>query len=385
MKNAMKNLLQILFVLVLLGSCISPDKKQSLEQERHIDTAATIPSIFYINKLEEYEKKNIDIHAIATQVDYIALETPENGLIPKSDTRVESISIAGDNIFIVSLNKVFRFSRSGKFLNTIGAMGNGPQEYVTLIDVVINRNKEEVIFYDGGRQALIVYKYDGTFVRSVSLTSSWGIRVGIINDSTLCAVSVPSQSTPGFFLLSLKDGRMIKALSPVYSSRSGIKSLILGFMSSPRVNDGRVFFNSMISDTIFSIDEIALEPRYIQLPPNVRVKDRDPENCSNPHLIFETDFYANIIIFGDTPPAKSYLIDKRENLIYRGGLRDELCGARLIQLINTGEKNEVATLYQAYWLKEQLDSGALVGDTLKYIAQNMKEDDNPVVMIAKLP
>lgn len=53
----MKNLLQILFVLVLLGSCISPDKKQSLEQERHIDTAVTIPSIFYINKLEEYEKK----------------------------------------------------------------------------------------------------------------------------------------------------------------------------------------------------------------------------------------------------------------------------------------------------------------------------------------
>ena len=162
---------------------------------------------FYIDKNQSYEKKSIDVHTLAEVVDYIPLETPDDGLIPKSDTRVESILATATEVFIVSLNKIFRFGRNGKFLNTIGRIGEGPQEYVTLIDMVLNRTKKEVIIYDGGKQSLMIYAYDGSFLRSIPLNPNWAVRIGLLDEKTICAVNVPNKNVPGFFLISLENDR----------------------------------------------------------------------------------------------------------------------------------------------------------------------------------
>ena len=175
---------------------------------------------------------------------------------------------------------------------------------------------------------------------------------------------------------------MIEALSKPYPARSGISSLILGIMSTPRSDGSSVFFNSMLTDTLFAINTHSRDPRYIQLPPNNVVGSGKCGDCSSPHLIFETDAYANVVIFENTPPAKSYFIDKKKQKIYRGVMCDGQSGGKLIQLINTGGKNEIATLYKPFWLKEQLGAGLLSG-RLKEIAQDVTEHDPAAAFIYK--
>lgn len=379
-------MIKIVFILgfFILFGCSSKTSGDLRSLKEGSDSVAKeIPTVFYIDKNQSYEKKSIDVHTLAEVVDYIPLETPDDGLIPKSDTRVESILATATEVFIVSLNKIFRFGRNGKFLNTIGRIGEGPQEYVTLIDMVLNRTKKEVIIYDGGKQSLMIYAYDGSFLRSIPLNPNWAVRIGLLDEKTICAVNVPNKNVPGFFLISLENGKMIEALSKPYPTRSGISSLILGIMSTPRSDGSSVFFNSMLTDTLFAINTHSRDPRYIQLPPNNVVGSGKCGDCSSPHLIFGTDAYANVVIFENTPPAKSYFIDKKKQKIYRGVMCDGQSGGKLIQLINTGGKNEIATLYQPFWLKEQLGAGLLSG-RLKEIAQNVHEDDNPIIAIYKL-
>ena len=351
-------MIKIVFILgfFILFGCSSKTSGDLRSLKEGSDSVAKeIPTVFYIDKNQSYEKKSIDVHTLAEVVDYIPLETPDDGLIPKSD----------------------------KFLNTIGRIGEGPQEYVTLIDMVLNRTKKEVIIYDGGKQSLMIYAYDGSFLRSIPLNPNWAVRIGLLDEKTICAVNVPNKNVPGFFLISLENGKMIEALSKPYPARSGISSLILGIMSTPRSDGSSVFFNSMLTDTLFAINTHSRDPRYIQLPPNNVVGSGKCGDCSSPHLIFETDAYANVVIFENTPPAKSYFIDKKKQKIYRGVMCDGQSGGKLIQLINTGGKNEIATLYQPFWLKEQLGAGLLSG-RLKEIAQNVHEDDNPIIAIYKL-
>lgn len=112
---------------------------------------------------------------------------------------------------------------------------------MTLIDMVLNRTKKEVIIYDGGKQSLMIYAYDGSFLRSIPLNPNWAVRIGLLDEKTICAVNVPNKNVPGFFLISLENGKMIEALSKPYPARSGISSLILGIMSTPRSDGSSVF------------------------------------------------------------------------------------------------------------------------------------------------
>lgn len=105
-------MIKIVFILgfFILFGCSSKTSGDLRPLKESSDSVAKeIPTVFYIDKNQSYEKKSIDVHTLAEVVDYIPLETPDDGLIPKSDTRVESILATATEVFIVSLNKVFRF------------------------------------------------------------------------------------------------------------------------------------------------------------------------------------------------------------------------------------------------------------------------------------
>ena len=115
-------MIKIVFILgfFILFGCSSKTSGDLRSLKEGSDSVAKeIPTVFYIDKNQSYEQKSIDVHTLAEVVDYIPLETPDDGLIPKSDTRVESILATATEVFIVSLNKIFRFGRNILF-NEIG-------------------------------------------------------------------------------------------------------------------------------------------------------------------------------------------------------------------------------------------------------------------------
>jgi len=127
-----------LFILILLASCLSCKDKET-------DTAEDL--FFASSPLCESK----------VLYDFIALETTENNLIGY----ISKIKIVQNKIFVLDavISKTLQvYDLKGRYLQQVGAIGNGPGEYTTpnnfYIDglnnvlLIINQSKSQIIEYD---------------------------------------------------------------------------------------------------------------------------------------------------------------------------------------------------------------------------------------------
>ena len=113
----------------------------------------------------------------------ISLETEEYSLIHDYSYVQED----GENLFIFSTNRaspILRFDIDGNFMNKIGSIGNGPNEFAKIFDVFINREKSIVEVLDGYR--IIYFSYDGTPIKSeminVGGNGTWAAAFTYVKD-----------------------------------------------------------------------------------------------------------------------------------------------------------------------------------------------------------
>ena len=139
------NLLQIFFLLPLLILIIGCNKN------RNIQTGAILTF-----KKELYtEILNTDI---SSKKVIIPLEFNEYSLIDNNS----SIKKDGKDLFIYNRNKanpVLHFDMDGNFLNTIGSVGLGPNEFTEILDVIVDENNStiEILSYN----SIIFFSYSG--------------------------------------------------------------------------------------------------------------------------------------------------------------------------------------------------------------------------------
>jgi len=92
----------------------------------------------------------------------IPLETVDNSLV----NRNPAIKKDKENIFIYSQYShypVLRFDINGSFLNQIGSVGNGPNEYTEVEGIVINETESSIEVLS--RQSILSFTYDGSFIK----------------------------------------------------------------------------------------------------------------------------------------------------------------------------------------------------------------------------
>lgn len=85
---------------------------------------------------------------------------------------VSRILFDEENIFVSDSKQeaVFRFDRSGQFLNAIGRKGRGPGEYTRLSSCFLGSHC--LFIEDLGARRILCYAYDGTFIRDISFPFS---------------------------------------------------------------------------------------------------------------------------------------------------------------------------------------------------------------------
>lgn len=85
---------------------------------------------------------------------------------------VSRILFDEENIFVSDSKQeaVFRFDRSGQFLNAIGRKGRGPGEYTRLSSCFPGSHC--LFIEDLGARRILCYAYDGTFIRDISFSFS---------------------------------------------------------------------------------------------------------------------------------------------------------------------------------------------------------------------
>ncbi len=84
---------------------------------------------------------------------------------------VSNLIVTENEYYIIdvnSTNKVHRFDKNGKFLNSIGNFGRGPQEYLDMTDVMIDSDGN-VCIWSQFAEALFTYSPDGTLLDKTTL------------------------------------------------------------------------------------------------------------------------------------------------------------------------------------------------------------------------
>lgn len=173
----MKNILYSLIAILLLMGC-----KQNVAKGSNDDA---IKVIDIENSLSEIVP-SLPLSDAASTVEIIPLETNSNSFI----ANMKDVAVTERDIFVSDYKdqRLLRFSREGKFLNKIGTIGQGPEEYIQMWQFLIDEEKKEVYIVTI-LKGINVYEYNGTFKRKVSKTT--------VNDMTLgdCSISLYG-STP---------------------------------------------------------------------------------------------------------------------------------------------------------------------------------------------
>lgn len=129
-------------------------KNATNESEYQIDIAAIIDTPIE-SSLEELGYKGRTIQ----------LETDSMSLLPAGSN---VIGCMADNYFINGKMLLYRFSSTGKFLNTIGRLGNGPMEHSTLYSASFNASDSTIHLYTGNNR-IIIWSIDGRPLKEISL------------------------------------------------------------------------------------------------------------------------------------------------------------------------------------------------------------------------
>lgn len=149
----LKNSISTLLICSVLVGCVNKEKKQDVVREK------ALPVINLSEKVQEIQ--SLSLKDAAEKMEVVALETTDRSLI----RGIDQLEMTATDIWMKSLDGyVYRFDRSGKFLNKVGKKGQGPGEYIGLWSFQIDEPKKEVYCMTPS-SGILVYDYEGNFKR----------------------------------------------------------------------------------------------------------------------------------------------------------------------------------------------------------------------------
>lgn len=160
--------LYLLLFLLLFPSCTSYSNKAGQKNKKKSEIIEGFR--FAPHALEDL--------AIFKKGYIIPLETNNDSFIRK----ISRIYKTNEEIFILdkTLNKLLVFDIHGNYRCKIENIGNGPREYISLMDFCLDTEKEEILLLCDRPYKIMRYKYDGQFVDEIKNTDLF--RNIVMND-----------------------------------------------------------------------------------------------------------------------------------------------------------------------------------------------------------
>ncbi|MBO5465392.1 MAG: 6-bladed beta-propeller [Alistipes sp.] len=181
----MKRLSFLLLTSLLFTAC-SKDKQKNVYE---VDTSAKAPIEEFINR----------------EVACIELETTAESMIGN----IQSIEYDKDNIYIkpsYNAESILRFDRhTGKFINSIGRKGRGPNEYTHFLDFTIGDGKAYVL----SSKKIYVYDIDGKFQQTIDTANEHFYNLTLCDDGKIwLASNTCNESLYEYHLLNPETGEI---------------------------------------------------------------------------------------------------------------------------------------------------------------------------------
>ena len=184
----------------------------------------------------------------------IPLETAEEYLIGN----ISNMAMVNDTLIIVDADKaqkIFLFDMNGRFIRTVGSLGEGPDEYQSLSNVSFFENN--ILLHDWTRARCQTYDLSGNVIDRQRLKRSRPHNIAKIND-TIIAGSFVSYDTALPYAVEWIDRNdsVIATARPFRYKRNRPAGQFV------KTTTGQLLYYRMDSDTIFEITPDNLKPAY---------------------------------------------------------------------------------------------------------------------------
>lgn len=173
--------------LFLLCGCRNSAKNFSIDSDNALTIAA--PTI------EESFEDTTYLRNVRT----VILETNDESIIASMDR----ISTENDILFIFDAKqmKIFLFDMTGKFIDKVAHIGQGPGEYVQISDFALDIEKKQIVLLCDIPNKIMYYTYDGVFVKEEKMEHYYSqIAIG---DKCICLDRMSSNGLEDYQLLVL--------------------------------------------------------------------------------------------------------------------------------------------------------------------------------------
>jgi len=188
---------------------------------------------------------DFDLAEYIDEIKYVKLETRPDCLVGGIN-RVLDIN---DEYYLSSWNQLYKFSSTGRFIRQIGKLGRGPAEFGMISEMSYNKVQNELCISDYDE----IVKYDtcGNFIKRGKLQTLGRLATFKINDK-------------GNYLFKMPHAPKEKIALNVYDenlsilktfSNSIIREKGISFQARLACFNKKIYYNSLVNDTIFSIDE----------------------------------------------------------------------------------------------------------------------------------
>ena len=250
MKHTIIRLLVLFCAGILVVSC--------REQKKSAPTGADVKEVTF-----KEAPKDFLIASSFKNIHMIQLEATEESLI--SDIK-RVVDVDGKVYVLTRTNEIYCFDRAtGKYIRTIGRLGEGPGEYVSAMDICYDEKEKCICVVDYYKSAIHNYSLDGRFLgdRKFDEETAEGVNLTVYADcapdgNMLLSLCMPPQkpSRDYVYMMLRPDGTStgVDVFSPV---RSKIAQVEVSRHPIAKSEDGLRFFKFM-NDTIFTLsgDEV---------------------------------------------------------------------------------------------------------------------------------
>lgn len=379
-----KNSIIFASVLLLLTGCVG-DKKAT-ESLVNIDVTASYP------------KKELILQDFMN-VEYIPLETNDEFI-----TKGKVMDIGKDIIVVGNAREgdILLFDRkTGKSIKKINHRGQSGEEYLMLINILLDESTGELFANDGPSSKIQVYDLDGNYKRSISYKKGAFVS-NIFNydkNYLLCQdtyAPANESSVNTFFLISKQDGSMKDIEIPFEKKISTVIVKQVGdqvFGDGPRNSLIVPFQNNWIltepsTDTVYmSLPDKSLQPFMVRTP---SVHTMQPEVFLFPGVLTDQYYFMQTVKKecdfekNEGMPTTNLMYDKQEKKVFKYTVTNKDFSERTEDMSSRSINGEIAlcVTLQANELVEANGKGKLTGQ-LKELTSKLDEEDNPVIMLVK--
>lgn len=399
----MKTLCLFVPAFLLLVSCSGKASLGNTSEKQESTASGPLVTVPFEKGIET--EKELKLSEIADRVDYIPLETNAKGLI----SYIKKISLTKEYIFIYDIkNGILQFDRQGKFVRNIARKGQGPGEYIYIADFQIDEPSKRVYILSGHSYRMLTYGFDGDFIREVNLPKEISEFV-LAPDSVFTSYKKNSTGYEKTRLIrsDMKGDTLsyipyIEAFTMDYpkSSSSAVDNELY-------LMDGNVRLKEIYNDTLFTVLAGGLKPEYIiNMGSHKLPEDKQYEKTKGEGEIFFSyaSQYLRMMLFEtrrhlfflyttwnfksrDGQQPKMAVYNKSTDDCFRitgNCIKNDIDYGGDVYPSNYQNNTFVINLEAPEVVRELQQKDTKFTRASDPIFKNIKEDDNPVLMIIHL-